>query len=90
MYPRPVEADLGMPKWLGGVTRAAKTGFEVYNQVKSLLPSGSAAGAGPVPGSTMEFEEEFLEMIGWTEIEGLGAQLKEKLDENDATAADAW
>jgi hypothetical protein len=57
MYPRPKQVDLGVPKWLGGITSVAKKGFAIYNQVKSLIPGGTKAGAGLVPGSS-EFEEE--------------------------------
>lgn len=63
MYPRPEKADLGLPKWLGGITKAAKTGFEVYNVVKDILPEKSTAGAGGLPGSGMEGSEfELLEL----------------------------
>lgn len=90
MYPPPKEADLGLPKWLGGITRMAKKGFEIYNQVKSLIPGGTTAGAGPVPGSGASMAmEEVTELIGFKEIEGLGKQLKEQLDQNDADAVDA-
>lgn len=40
----------------------AKTGYEVYNTVKDLLPEGSAAGEGNVPG-TPEPSEEEIEMF---------------------------
>ena len=57
MYPEPQPIDLGVPKWLGGITKMAKQGFQVYNMVKKFIPGGSKAGAGKVPGSTEEVEE---------------------------------
>jgi hypothetical protein len=52
MYPEPKVEDL--PKrssWLGGITKIARQAFSAYNQLKKLIPGGSKAGAGKVPGS---------------------------------------
>jgi len=81
MYPRPVPSDLGLPKWLGGITRAAKKGFEIYNYIKPLIPGGTKAGAGPVPGSDAGSAAFEIEMIGFDEVEGFGKLIKGKLDE---------
>lgn len=75
MYPKPKMAEIKLPKWLGGITAAAKKAFGIYNMVKQYIPGGTKAGAGPVPGSDeMEYEE--IEMIGFKEVEGLGMELK--------------
>lgn len=80
MYPKPKRTEMDLPNWLGGITKVAKMGFEVYNQVKSLIPGGTKAGAGPVPGSgasaSME-ELELYEMIGFKEVSGIGMKLAE-------------
>lgn len=89
MYPRPKEVDLGLPKWLGGITSAAKKGFAIYNKVKDLLPGGTKAGAGPLPGSTLEMEEELIELFGFKDVEGIGKSLKDELDKNDAEIEDS-
>lgn len=85
MYPEPKKIDLGVPGWLGGVSAAAKKGFAIYNVAKDLLPGGSKAGAGDVPGSGSE-----MELIGWKDVEGMGKKLKDQLDDNDDDKAKAW
>jgi len=79
MYPEPEEVDLGLPSWLGSVTKIAKQGFEVYNQVKKFIPGGSKAGAGKVPGSPKEMEVMELADIDWGQAKetafGLGKDL---------------
>lgn len=85
MYPAPQKIDLGTPGWLGGVSAAAKKGFAIYNVAKDLIPGGSKAGAGDVPGSGAEME------LGWKETAaGLGKKLKDELDENDEDKEAAW
>lgn len=93
MYPQPKKADLGIPNWLGGLTSAAKTGFEVYNTVKSLIPGGTKAGAGPIPGSdaaSSSEELELYEMIGFAEVEGLGKKISDGLKKNSSDKEEAW
>lgn len=88
MYPAPVRADLGVPGWLGGITNIAKRAFTVYNGVKRLIPGGTTAGAGLVPGSGAELEELTNLMglpanIGWKEVEGVGSKLLGELVNED-------
>lgn len=85
MYPQPKKVDLGVPGWLGGVTDAAKKGFAVYNVAKDLIPGGSTAGAGDVPGSGSEMELGFMDTAA-----GMGKKLKDELDENDDDKEKAW
>jgi hypothetical protein len=84
MYPRPKPIDLGVPKWLGGLTKAAKTGFQIYNTVKDLIPGGTKAGAGPVPGSGEELEEELalfdFPKVKFDDLPGMGEKLIGELD----------
>lgn len=76
MYPQP-EVGESSSDWLGGISQAAQIGFDIYNTVKRLIPGGTVAGAGPVPGSgSAEFEEltELGSLIdGFEEVVGLGA-----------------
>jgi len=71
MYPEPKELDLGVPKWLGGVTKLATKGFQVYNMVKKFIPGGSKAGKGDVPGSssTKSGSEELAELFSSKDID---------------------
>jgi len=97
MYPRPKPVDLGVPSWLGGVTKYAKKGFEVYNLVKNFIPGGSKAGKGNVPGGPKEDElMEFIELPKWDVVKeqgkGLGLKLIKDMeqsikDESDNMAA---
>jgi hypothetical protein len=88
MYPKPKPVDLGVPGWLGGLTKAATQGFKIYNVVKQFIPS--KAGAGKVPGSPKkeeEFEfdlEETMKMpkmpkVDWKNAKAQGAKLGMKL-----------
>lgn len=76
MYPKPKEED-SKSNWIGGVNRAAKTGFDVYNKVKTLIPGGTKAGAGKVPGSPESMELEIIEMTGNEEVAGKGTGFEE-------------
>lgn len=92
MYPKPVKLDLS-PKWLGGITKLAKQGFNIYNMVKKFIPGGTVAGAGPVPGSGDEMEEliELFEMPdGFEEVAGMGMKLLEQIDKTDKDAEKAF
>lgn len=88
MYPKPQKVDLGAGKWLGAITKYAKQGFAIYNQVKKFIPGGSKAGAGKVPGS--HEEEELVELAGkgmdWGQAKeiatGLGKKLLDKIQAN--------
>lgn len=92
MYPEPEEIDLGVPKWLGFVTKNAnkfvEQGFAVYNQVKKFIPGGSKAGAGNVPGSPSEELVELMDM-DWGQAKetaaGLGKKLLADLDKENKT-----
>jgi len=93
MYPRPVKIDIGKPKWLGGVTKVARMGFDIYNKVKKLIPGGTEAGAGPVPGSDEELEE-FTELFdmpdGFDEVVNKGKSILDKMEKEDDDAEAAW
>lgn len=78
MYPKPKPVDIGVPKWLGAVTKAAKKGFEVYNMVKKLIPNGSKAGAGDVPG-TPDVELVELMDIDWGTVKETAAGAGKKI-----------
>lgn len=62
MYPEPQPIDLGTPDWLGAATDIALEGFKKYNLLKKLIPGGSIAGAGKVPGTPAK-EEELVELM---------------------------
>jgi hypothetical protein len=87
MYPEPKEIDLGVPKWLGAVTKFAQKGFGVYNMVKKFIPGGSKAGKGDVPGSRGG-DSELLEFAGvdWGEAKekafGLGKKLLDDMEKD--------
>jgi len=89
MYPEPKEIDLGVPDWLGGITRLAKKGFEVYNMVKKFIPGGSTAGAGNVPGSK---SEELVELVEWGQVKetavGLGKKLLDDMEKDQKKKSD--
>jgi hypothetical protein len=78
MYPEPQPVDIGAPKWLGGVSKWALKGFEVYNMVKKFIPGGSNAGAGPVPGGPKTAHAELLD-IDWDQAKETGIGLGKKL-----------
>lgn len=80
MYPEPQPIDIGVPKWLGGVTKFAKQGFEIYNKVKKFIPGGSKAGAGPVPGGP-EDAADLVELmdVDWGKVKETGIGLGKKL-----------
>ena len=78
MYPQPQPVDIGAPKWLGGVSKWALKGFEVYNMVKKFIPGGSKAGAGPVPGGPQTAHAELMD-IDWDQAKETGIGLGKKL-----------
>lgn len=82
----------GISNWLGGVTKIAKSGFEIYNKIKSLIPGGTKAGAGPVPGSADIGDEELelYEMIGFAEIEGIGKKITDAMGIEVANKEEAY
>jgi hypothetical protein len=93
MYPEPKEIDLGVPNWLGSITRVATKGFEIYNQVKKFIPGGSKAGAGNVPGGPNPGELLELASIDWGEAKevatGLGKKLLDDIISNEKSKADS-